>query len=234
MPKRKDITNVRYGRLVALYPTDKKSVSGVVWHCRCDCGNEKDIPYNRLAQGNAKSCGCLLKEAAAVKGKNKAVDLTNKKFGRLTALYPTSKRDNAFIIWRCKCECGNEVDVSSHNLSSGNSTSCGCYRVELGLKKAEEFANYKKDAYVFDTRLDVIKPGKRANKNNATGYLGVFKRKKDGKYVATIRFQKKAYFLGSYYEIEDAIESRKMAENKLYGDFLAWYAEFKKSKDSAP
>lgn len=234
MPSRKDLTNIRFGRLVALYPTEEKSVSGVVWHCKCDCENEIDVPSNRLSQKITRSCGCLLKETTAIKGKNKAADLTKRKFGRLTALYPTSKRDSSFIVWHCECECGNEVDVSSRNLISENTISCGCYRVELGLEMVETFANYKKDAYIFDTRLDMIKSGRKPNKNSSTGHIGVYKRKKDGKYIATIRFQKKKYSLGSFFEIKDAIEARKMAEDKLYGDFLAWYAEFKKSKDSAP
>lgn len=45
------------------------------------------------------------------------VDITNQKFYRLTALYPTDKRDrDRSVIWHCRCECGNEVDVSGKRL----------------------------------------------------------------------------------------------------------------------
>lgn len=33
-----------------------------MWRCRCDCGKETTVPYNNLASGNTKSCGCLLRE----------------------------------------------------------------------------------------------------------------------------------------------------------------------------
>lgn len=36
--------------------------------------------------------------------------------------------------WTCKCECGNSAVVANSNLSSGNSTSCGCLR-DKSLKK---------------------------------------------------------------------------------------------------
>lgn len=46
-------------------------------------------------------------------------DISNQKFYRLTALYPTEKRDkDRSVIWHCKCECGNEVDVSGKKIAS--------------------------------------------------------------------------------------------------------------------
>lgn len=58
-----DITNQKFGRLTALYPTEKRNSSGsVIWHFRCDCGNEVDVPYNDVVYANQKSCGCQKKE----------------------------------------------------------------------------------------------------------------------------------------------------------------------------
>ena len=31
------------------------------WHCKCDCGQEKDIRADLLKNGNTKSCGCYKK-----------------------------------------------------------------------------------------------------------------------------------------------------------------------------
>lgn len=54
-------------------------------------------------------------------------DLTNKKFGRLTAISPTRMRSrNGCVIWECMCSCGNKPLVSGSDLSSGNIASCGC------------------------------------------------------------------------------------------------------------
>ncbi len=58
-----DITGLRFGRLVALYRTEKRDKKGsVIWHCRCDCGNEVDVSYNAMVYANQVSCGCRRKE----------------------------------------------------------------------------------------------------------------------------------------------------------------------------
>lgn len=58
-----DITGQTFGRLTALYPTQKRSTGGyVVWHCRCACSKELDLSYNDLLYTNQRSCGCQKKE----------------------------------------------------------------------------------------------------------------------------------------------------------------------------
>jgi hypothetical protein len=44
-------------------------------------------------------------------------------FGRLTVLERVGQK------WLCRCSCGNEKLVSSRNLRSGNTSSCGCIRL---------------------------------------------------------------------------------------------------------
>ena len=58
MPKFKDITGQRFGRLVAL--ERQGSIAGKArWMCRCDCGNATFLAGDTLQRGNTKSCGCL-------------------------------------------------------------------------------------------------------------------------------------------------------------------------------
>ena len=53
-----DITNQKFGKWTVLYPTDKRNTGGVIyWHCRCDCGTEKDVLGTSLRQGRSLSCG---------------------------------------------------------------------------------------------------------------------------------------------------------------------------------
>lgn len=59
----KDLTNQRFGRLVAIYPTKKRSKGErIIWLCHCDCGNLTEVASNNLLTGHTKSCGCLWKE----------------------------------------------------------------------------------------------------------------------------------------------------------------------------
>lgn len=37
---------------------------------------------------------------------------------------------NGRTYWRCQCDCGNKIIISSCNLRTGNTKSCGCYRKE--------------------------------------------------------------------------------------------------------
>lgn len=56
------------------------------------------------------------------------LDLSGQRFGRLTVLYLQPESDKfGSKIWRCKCDCGNELSVKSGNLRSGHTTSCGCF-----------------------------------------------------------------------------------------------------------
>ena len=56
----------------------------------------------------------------------KPVDITGQKFGKLTAIRPTSKRVFGCIVWECLCDCGNTTYVRAALLKSGNTKSCGC------------------------------------------------------------------------------------------------------------
>lgn len=59
MGQKKDLTGLRFGRLVAIRETKERSSDGnVMWLCRCDCGKEKTIKSGSLISGVTVSCGC--------------------------------------------------------------------------------------------------------------------------------------------------------------------------------
>ncbi len=60
----------------------------------------------------------------------KLVDLTGKRYGRLTVLKRMATK-NGHAAWLCRCDCGNVKSVSSNSLRRGTVKSCGCYRAEL-------------------------------------------------------------------------------------------------------
>ena len=44
-----NLTNQRFGNLVALEPTDFRASDGCIqWRCKCDCGNFINASYNNL------------------------------------------------------------------------------------------------------------------------------------------------------------------------------------------
>lgn len=53
-----DITGQRFGKWTVLYKTEKRNAGGCVyWHCKCDCGQEKDVLGTSLRTGRSLSCG---------------------------------------------------------------------------------------------------------------------------------------------------------------------------------
>lgn len=57
------------------------------------------------------------------------IDLTGETFGRLTVVSRGENRGK-HVRWICKCECGNESLAATTSLRSGDTTSCGCYKME--------------------------------------------------------------------------------------------------------
>ena len=180
-----------YWKVLSLaYKTDRHIL---YYHCRCKCGNEKDVKKYNLVHGKSISCGCYSKEighslrfkslvgktfgnlfvsgidhkegssyfyvckcscgnivvvrgVSLTKKKNptrscgclhKSVqDITNQKFGHLL-VFDFSCRKNNHTYWKCKCDCGNVVEVESSHLKSGHTISCGCLDISHRGSKAE-------------------------------------------------------------------------------------------------
>lgn len=122
-----DITNQRFGRLIALYPVYVNN-NQRKWHCICDCGNETDVNLQALRSGATQSCGCFAKEQTAKRNHELLQDLTDQKFGEWTVLSwdkETSKKMKT-TYWLCKCSCGTIKPVEASSLKNGHSVSCGC------------------------------------------------------------------------------------------------------------
>ncbi len=62
---RLNITGQRYGRLVAIEPTERRENKNVVWRFRCDCGGTREASAAQVRNGNIKSCGCLRREISS-------------------------------------------------------------------------------------------------------------------------------------------------------------------------
>ena len=85
---RKDLTKMRFGRLVAIRDVGKQiSESGKnsarLWECLCDCGNTTKVTAPALISGNTSSCGCYLKDRIT---ETQRKDMTGVRMGTLTAV----------------------------------------------------------------------------------------------------------------------------------------------------
>jgi hypothetical protein len=96
------------------------------WTCKCDCGTIKDVSESNLLQDKTKSCGCLKESKPGAL----FVNIKGQRFGRLVALEYVKNKKGTKALWRCKCDCGNEITTESALLRTGKTKSCGCIRHE--------------------------------------------------------------------------------------------------------
>lgn len=92
------------------------------------------------------------------------IDLTGKRYGRLTVIRKAKNRGN-MTVWLCRCDCGNETEVYGNNLRRCYTTSCGCFRHECERERAIS----KRTHYESKTRLYHIWIGMKTrcyNKNS--------------------------------------------------------------------
>lgn len=125
-----DLTGRRFGRWTVIGRAeslvDKRGHTVTMWHCRCDCGTERDIRAQSLKAGTTMSCGCY-------KANRLGRDLTGQRFGRWTVLGRGADKicsGRKLRTYSCVCDCGILRDVAENSLMTGKSTSCGCYRKE--------------------------------------------------------------------------------------------------------
>ena len=217
-----DLTGQVFGALTVLGKAEhQRKNGGIWWQCQCECGAACEYPGTLLVTGRRTRCNSKAHE------KNYAyVDISGQRFGRLVAQH-SLKRESSdkSVIWHCICDCGNEVDVSYNTLVYSNQQSCGCKKKEhdqrLGTLQTR----------VDGTSLDIIK-SKKIPTDNTTGYKGVYFIR--GKYVAKIVFQKKAYYLGTYDNIEDAHEARLDAEESICQPTMEYYDQWQKKAATDP
>lgn len=121
MGKSVDLTGQKFGRLFVVEKA-KKRCENIEWVCRCDCGKTRIVSTSRLRAGTVKSCvDCANKN----RRERPLIDITGKRFGKLTVIEQSDKK-NGRIMWLTKCCCGNETVFSGQRLRSGKVTSCGC------------------------------------------------------------------------------------------------------------
>lgn len=123
MSKKLNLINQKFGKLLVIKELPSQNGRSY-WECLCDCGNIINVIGKNLKNGNTKSCGCLQKEKAS---KLNSKDLTNKRFGKLLVV-KKAQNNKKEIFWDCVCDCGSNISVSTHNLTSGNTQSCGCIK----------------------------------------------------------------------------------------------------------
>lgn len=118
--RREDLTGQRFGRLVVCsLGSRSKEGAGAFWNCQCDCGKMVQVHAYKLKCGHTRSCGCAHQDGIR--------DLQGQRFGKRTVLEDSGqRRAGGGILWRCRCQCGQEKLIRQDAMVAGRTRSCGC------------------------------------------------------------------------------------------------------------
>lgn len=144
----------------------------------------------------------------------KKLDIKGQRYGKLTVLEP-AENVGSRTAWLCRCDCGQEAVVTTRRLRSGRTVSCGCV-YSAGITAHLTFVD--------GTCVEMLQ-AKTVRRNNTSGVPGVEWRPTKQRWRATICFQGKRRYLGSYRRFEDAVNARKQAEEALHDKFLDEFAQ---------
>lgn len=149
MPKKLDLTGQRFNRLLVLEEGPKNAKGRTSWVCQCDCGVKKVVLTTQLTAHRTQSCGCLQRERTRLA--NQSEDLSGKRFGRLTVI---NRQPNS-SLWKCRCDCGNEVITDTNHLNMGHTQSCGCLQKEITSKRSFKDLTGQRFGKLLVLKLDV-------------------------------------------------------------------------------
>jgi len=69
-------------------------------------------------------------------------DLTGQRFGRLIVVERNgsriNKNNNHRANWLCRCDCGNSIEATTDLLKNGHTSSCGCMRTDILVKRNKD------------------------------------------------------------------------------------------------
>lgn len=98
-----------------------------------------------------------------VSGMPTKIDMTGRKYGRLTAISEVpSKRP---IHWLCRCDCGTVKEVIGASLRNGTTASCGCLAVEIAARRTTKHGMAR--TRIYTTWAGMIQ---RCTNKKAAGY----------------------------------------------------------------
>jgi hypothetical protein len=146
---KKDLSNKKFGKLLAIKEVGKHKNGNYLWECLCDCGKTVIKQTKDVSRRKSCSYGC---------GSRK--DLSNKKFGKLLVIkHIGTHKKSGNCLWECLCDCGKTVIRQSNSITKASSCGCGL-RKDLSNKKfgkllaIKEIGKHKDGGYLWECLCD--------------------------------------------------------------------------------
>jgi len=124
--------------LLILELTQERNNGARVWKTKCSCGEIRNYRSDEIKRRSSQDCTC-----SRISKEIKVGYI----FSRLTVVKLLAERYREQKVWECICVCGNKVKVTTGNLNSGHTTSCGCYNREQTSLSNKKHGYYKTGLY---------------------------------------------------------------------------------------
>lgn len=226
MGKFQDLTGMRFGYLTVVKRVEDyvspKGYKDAKWLCLCDCGNEIIVRRSDLTNNRTLSCGCYGKEARyKSKKKYNTYDLT----GEYGIGYTLKGEEFYFDL-----EDYDLIKDYCWHIRKDGYVVCSSvliHRVIMGLPDYYEIDHKFGETTRNDNRKCNLRTVTKSQNmmnvklktNNKSGVTGVIWHKRSGKWRAYIRLNGRQIELGLYERFESAVQARKEAEEKYFGEF---------------
>lgn len=220
----------RFGRLVVNGLSE--NVSGkrkrLMYYCSCDCGSvDVEVVGEKLRSGSTKSCGCLQKEKAHKTHKKYNVYDVSGEYGigitiNTNNMYLFDIEDYEIIKEYCWLELKN-----GYIASRDSKTNKYVYLHRIVMKASKNDVIDHKNHDKHDNRKRSLRIGTQSNNmmntsmriDNTSGITGVYQDKRNGRWISEIHYKNKKIFLGSFENKDDAIATRRKAEEYYFDEW---------------
>lgn len=232
MGRKINLTGKVFDRWTVISEAGRAPGRQVKWFCRCVCGKEREVLGTHLRAGNSTSCGCVKKKRPTPGDRTDRVSRSTCKVSS----------DRFYQIWNGMKQRTSNPNHPSFNYYGGRGITV-CERwLDFGgfhedthadyLKHVEEYGeadttldrlnsdgNYEPSNCRWATRTEQAR-NRRTRSDSSTGVTGVGWHADKCKWQAYITPAGKLLHLGYFEKKTDAVEARKAAEEKFFGQAL--------------
>lgn len=229
--KRDEMIGKKFGRLLVLEEAYVKN-GEIYWHCLCDCENYVTTSGASLRAGATKSCGCYnkerIKEVQKALRKHNRYDLSGS-YGigyvndEIRFVFDLEDYEKIYpYLWYEK----EDGYIVAHDLDNNRIIRLNRLVMDMQdenpLIRVDHKNHDLKNNQKYNLRLSTNQENSCNHKlfsTNKSGVSGVRFDERTHKWTAEIMYNYKSIRLGNFDEYEDAVNARKAAEEKYFGEW---------------
>lgn len=217
-----DLTNFKFGRLLVIDRAGTDNNGHPLWNCICECGNKAVVAGGSLRSGNSSSCGCLQRELAA-----KRMTIHGQKGTRLFAIWTSMRQRCNDPNYKDYCRYGGrgilvckewQAFEPFYEWSLTNGYDPHAPRGFCTIDRINNDGDYEPSNCRWVTQTAQMR-NTGVYRNNTSGVKGVHWCRSKNRWIANIGGEGRQIILGRYTSFDDAVASRKAAEE------IYWHEE---------